>query len=56
MPTIHTSIDIAAPPEKVWAALTDYERYPEWNPFMRRIEGDRRGAFHSFLIFPVCVW
>lgn len=32
---IHTSIDIEAPAAIVWAALTDFETYPEWNPRSR---------------------
>ncbi len=31
---LHTTIDIAAPPEVVWEVLTDLERYSEWNPFI----------------------
>jgi hypothetical protein len=36
---IATGISISASPERVWAALLDFERYPEWNPFVRSIEG-----------------
>jgi hypothetical protein len=39
---ITTSIDIAAPTEVVWRVLTDFDRYPEWNPFIPRIEGTPR--------------
>jgi hypothetical protein len=39
MKRISTSIDIAAPAARVWAVLTDFARYPEWNPFIRRIVG-----------------
>jgi hypothetical protein len=37
--TIETTIDIDAPPHRVWAVLIDLERYPEWNPFTPRIDG-----------------
>lgn len=37
---ITTQITIRSTPEKVWDILTDFERYPDWNPFIRSIEGD----------------
>ena len=40
MKHIDTQIDIDATPEQVWAVLTDFARYGEWNPFVRRIAGD----------------
>jgi len=30
---IHSEADIDAPREGVWSILTDFSRYPEWNPF-----------------------
>jgi hypothetical protein len=39
MLSLRTEIDIAAPPAAVWDVLTDFESFPEWNPFIRRIEG-----------------
>lgn len=32
MDEIVTEIEIDAPPEAVWTALTDFETDPEWNP------------------------
>ncbi|KAB1192716.1 SRPBCC domain-containing protein [Haloferax sp. MBLA0076] len=32
---ITTSIEIDAPPERVWDTLVDFDTYDEWNPFMR---------------------
>lgn len=37
--SIHTSIDIKASPKQVWEILTDFDRYAEWNPFVKKIEG-----------------
>ena len=31
---------MAAPIEKVWATLTDFDAYPRWNPFITRLTGD----------------
>ena len=42
---IATTIDIDAPRAKVWEILVDIARYPEWNPFIRSIQGELvRGA------------
>jgi hypothetical protein len=39
MAEIRTEIEIDAPAERVWAILTDFDRFPEWNPFIRKIAG-----------------
>ncbi|WP_049921202.1 SRPBCC domain-containing protein [Halopiger djelfimassiliensis] len=31
--------EIDAPPEVVWDVLLEFDSYPEWNPFIRAIEG-----------------
>jgi len=42
---LQTEIEINAATERVWSVLTDFARYPEWNPFIRSIQGELvRGA------------
>src|ERR1700712_3093305 len=36
--TFRTSIDIEAPPERVWEILMDVERWPEWSPTMTKVK------------------
>jgi len=39
MKQIRTDIIINASPKTVWEILTDFDRYPEWNPFIKSFEG-----------------
>ena len=39
MRELQASVEIAATLERVWEIVTDFDAYPEWNPFMRRISG-----------------
>jgi hypothetical protein len=36
---LHTEILIDAPPAAVWAILTDFAAYPDWNPFVTSAVG-----------------
>jgi hypothetical protein len=36
---IVTSIEISAPPDRVWAILSDTKRYAEWNPEIAALNG-----------------
>ncbi|GHV49055.1 hypothetical protein FACS1894181_06760 [Bacteroidia bacterium] len=36
---IEESVVISATPAKIWGILTDFDNYPNWNPFVRFIRG-----------------
>jgi len=40
MKEIKGSVMILAPSEKVWATMTDFSSYPEWNPWLKRMAGE----------------
>lgn len=40
MPVYRTTFPIAASAEVVWDVLTDFARYPEWNPSLPSISGE----------------
>ena len=44
MKQIRTEAVISAPPAKVWAVLTDFGRYHEWNPLNIAAEGEARAG------------
>ena len=40
MPLYRTEFEIDASDEQVWAVLTDFESYPDWNPSLPAISGE----------------
>ncbi len=53
MKEIRTELLIEAPPGRVWAALTDVAQFPDWNPFIPRVQGRvRKGAQLEVRITP----
>ena len=38
--TIHTSIEINAPADRVWDILMNFDDHPKWNPFITKIQGE----------------
>lgn len=38
--SIHTSIRIPAPTQRVWDTLVDFSKHREWNPLFASIEGE----------------
>jgi len=50
---IEESVEIVASPSEVWWQLTTFAAWPEWNPFITRIEGEvREGARLSVTLEP----
>ena len=37
---LKTEILIHASSEKIWSILTNFEKYPEWNPFVKSLQGE----------------
>jgi len=42
MRVLSAEIEIDSTPEGIWRVLADFDRFPEWNPFIREISGDMR--------------
>ena len=40
MITLTKSIVLHAGPERVWEALSEFDKYPEWNPYIQEATGD----------------
>jgi hypothetical protein len=37
---LHTEIEITAPADIVWRVLSELAAYPDWNPFLVRVDGE----------------
>lgn len=51
MHLIRTEAMIAAPPEKVWDVLADFDRYAEWNPLNLEARGVARPGARIPMVF-----
>ena len=53
MREIATEIEIGTSANRVWQILTDFPRFPEWNPFIRSVRGKAaEGAELKILVEP----
>lgn len=46
MREIRSEIEIEASADKVWRMLTDFPAFPDWNPFIRKAEGELVAGQH----------
>jgi hypothetical protein len=46
MRELHTAVEIAASADQVWAVLTDFAAFPEWNPFLTTVTGEAAVGAH----------
>src|SRR5436309_10428636 len=42
MKEVSSEIVIEAPADRVWQVLTDFAKFPEWNPFIKKMSGEPR--------------
>ncbi len=50
---LSSEILIESSPERVWAAITEFKNFPQWNPFMQRVTGEiKTGARIEVFIQP----
>jgi len=53
MKSLYTEIEINAPVSVVWKIFTDFQLYPDWNPFIRSFDGiPEAGRQFSVIIQP----
>jgi len=49
---IKTAITINASKEKVWSILSDFENYPNWNPFILSLTGNMKVGENIKIVLP----
>jgi hypothetical protein len=53
MRVLEKTIEIDATPDEVWAVLTDFDGYADWNPFVTSISGPlEKGARLAVILAP----
>ena len=52
MKEIRTEIEIRSSPEKVWRILTDFPKFPDWNPFIQHAIGKAKVGEKVDITFP----
>ncbi|MGZ7108407.1 MAG: SRPBCC family protein [Methanobacterium sp.] len=50
MREICTEIEIEASTDIIWDIITDFDDYPNWNPFIKEISGDLKEGSHIKVI------
>ena len=40
MKELNNEVEINASAERVWQLLTDFAKFPQWNPFIQRVSGE----------------
>ena len=44
MKELNNEVEIHASAERVWQLLTDFARFPQWNPFIHRASGEAKAG------------
>ena len=54
MKSLHSDIEITGTPEQVWTHLTDFGRFPEWNPLIQHATGavEQGATIEAQLVLP----
>lgn len=48
---VRTEIEIEGTPEQIWNLLVDFEKYPEWHPYLSHVSGTfKKGRYLTFTL------